>query len=193
MMALVIAPCLLAWWSVTLRLPLLDRTKQKLSMLSELDSSIATVKKGWTEEKALRTSQEWSVVHGQMIHSYEELAAWLEKTLLSVNRSGYTLNYRMEDPVRSDAGVGGLSRIPLKLDIRPRGQGVANYLKTLAIVHSLVDEQTGIQLDAITMKGGGKGMGEATISLTVWVAFIDRQSAGNAQTATNDSLPGNTG
>lgn len=175
--ALIALPVALIWWSVTNRLPLINKTRVEMKKIYELEAEINRARAVWTDEEARRVKSEWRVVKDNIPAGYEDLAALLESIGARAAAIGLDVDYKVGDLVKPGSDIKGLALAPVTIKLTAaydmRGVGAVVYFTFLDLLKDLADRRMWVDLTGVSLKGDGAGLREMIVSINVWTGFED--------------------
>lgn len=107
-----------------------------------------------------------------LIQDFPHLAQWAQELHHQGNQWNLQMAYRILKAQQTPAPVEGLTMIPMKIHVSPRGTGSA-YRPYQQFSHTFEQSGPRIDIQEVTVIGDGQKATHLTIGLSVWMKALD--------------------
>jgi len=155
------------WWSISLRLPLLELDTEQMRQANQLRNRLEQARlqeDGNVEQKVL---QRMDMHEKELFHDRKALVDWLRNQIAVAQQQGIALHYTL-------GGIGPalvthhVMALQLQLKII-RQSKQSSYAHFVRFVEQMSQQSSALHIDRVSMQGGGHGVTTMAMQVTIWM------------------------
>ena len=146
---------LVAWWTISSRLVLLDRTTSTIHAAPELEREVIRLEQSWSPEHAATVTAMVNDAEKRLIADFDHLAIWIK----DVKQHASSLNLQTSHTVQEGelTTLAGVAVVPVHLEVHV-DETDQPYTTLLKFFRFLVEKEVRVDIQRTVMSGKGTGL-----------------------------------